>query len=311
MGGKDTCMKVTFEKATELLQAGQLVAIPTETVYGLAACYEQAEAVARIFALKGRPTHNPLILHIASVEQLYPFLSQIPDMLPLLTALWPAPLTLVLPVHKEKVPFAVRAGLSTQAFRLPAHPVTRALLAKTGPLVAPSANLSTRPSSTTADHVEEDFGELLPVLDAGPCSEGVESTILIYQEGKWYLGRQGAMAQEPLEALLGYPLTSPTGQQIRCPGQQLKHYAPKATLYLVKQPNHVPVVVGFSDRDYGVTRLFSLGSSQNPEQAAYRLYDQLRALDRASIAEAWVDIDFPQTGLWRTILERLNKAGGG
>lgn len=309
-------MRITLEQACELLNHGDVVAVPTETVYGLAASLTKAEAIAQVFSLKGRPSNNPLIIHIADAEQLLPFVKQVPDhFYELAEAFWPGPMTLVVAIIEEAIPEAVRAGLQTAAFRMPAHPLARELIRRTGPLVMPSANLSGKPSATSPEHVEADFGGDFPVLDGGQCHRGVESTILFFDGGRWKVIRLGALEPEAFVSILGYfpevDRTVASGdKQPLCPGQLHRHYAPKAKLHF-DFPIAGAVVVGFEDRTYPVgCRVLSLGSSADPVVAAQRLYAILRQLDEENIVEAWVDVNIPDEGLWVTLKERLYRAGG-
>lgn len=292
-------MIVSIEKATEILKTG-VVAIPTETVYGLAAFLHCPEAIQSIFTLKNRPPANPLIIHVASVDDLMPYVLKMPPKE--LTDRWPGPLTLVLPV--QGVPDRVTAGLPTAAFRIPNHPVALELLKRTGPLVAPSANLSGRPSATSPKHVEVDFGRDFPVVDGGSSEKGLESTILSEKDGMWRILREGAITQEALHDILGYlpPIVKPEGKP-ECPGQMFRHYSPQAQL--VKEGGEV--VLGFDMREYGKP-VVSLGDVNHPEKVAARLYDALREIDERGYKSARVDLDFPTDGLWRTIRERLLKA---
>ncbi|CRX37390.1 L-threonylcarbamoyladenylate synthase [Estrella lausannensis] len=307
-------MRVSVDEAAQILLKGENVAVPTETVYGLAALMDNIQGVDRIFALKNRPRANPLIIHIADVETVEAVAKEIPEgFYALASAFWPGPLALALPVDVSKVPESVRAGLPTACFRMPNHPLALELIRKSGPLVMPSANLSGKPSPTAAGAVEEDFGSLVPVLDGGPCQRGVESTILIWQDGMWRLGRLGALAVEEIAALLGYyPEGSDGKEKPLCPGQKWRHYAPKAHL-LTSLPvsEEVEAVIGFDERSYPQRKyFFSLGSIHSPEKAAFRLYEILRKLDRQGIKSAFIDVDFPSTGLWRTLRERILKAAG-
>lgn len=301
-------MRVTLEEAVRLLLQGEAVAIPTETVYGLAARYDDREAVKKVFALKKRPPANPLIIHLAESREVSRFVEALPEGVEALAdAFWPGPLTLVLPIKTEAVPAVVRADLSTQAFRVPAHPLTRQLLTLTGPLVAPSANLSGRPSAVDPEHVEEDFGKAFPVLDGGRCGKGLESTILLFQHGVWMVGRLGSIPLEAFEKVLGYvPQLAQGGERPLCPGQMFRHYAPKANLSFHEDLSKAPAIIGFKCRVYpqGVP-LFLLGDA---EEAAFELYALLRELDRQGMKEAWIDAAVPKGGLWETVLERLRKA---
>lgn len=308
-------MRIPLEKAAHLLQQGHVVAIPTETVYGLAASLHHPDAVKKIFTIKNRPQKNPLIVHVRSIDEAFEYSALEPDFLhALLAAFWPGPLTIVVPAQVNSVPEAARAGLSTVALRMPSHPLAAALLQQISPLVAPSANRSGKPSATDPEHVEADFGLSFPVLDGGHCSLGIESTILIYDTRGWRMGRRGALSREAIAQVLGYIPDYSTSEQPLCPGQLLKHYSPNAALTLStisyeQCPHRLPVVVGFCDRQYrGAHTFFSFGASSNVEEVARNLYKVLRDLDAARIQAAWVDIDFPSENLWDTIRERLYKA---
>ncbi|MCE2983521.1 MAG: threonylcarbamoyl-AMP synthase [Parachlamydia sp.] len=307
-------MRISTQEAAERLQKGSVVALPTETVYGLAASLYHTEAIEKIFQLKGRPRENPLIVHVASPEEILSFTQTAPLFYEQLAkAFWPGPLTLVLPIREELIPSLVRANLSTAGFRIPNHPLTREVLKKTGPLVMPSANLSGKPSATLAEHVEIDFGGDFPVLDGGSCQQGVESTILVYEEPHWVAGRLGSLPLEAFEELLGYlpeyGHRSPSQQPI-CPGQKFRHYAPEATLLLQSSYASGFCVLGFIEREYkGAGRIMHMGSLNDPNEVAGNLYRLLRELDQEGIGEAWVDMNFPDDFLWRSIRERLLKAG--
>lgn len=309
-------MRVSFEKACRLLQEGGVVAIPTETVYGLAASLSDPQAINDIFALKGRPSDNPLIIHLADSSQVEFYSKDISkDFDILASTFWPGPMTLVLHAEKEWVPSIVRAGLDTVAFRIPSHPLTLQVLHAVGPLVMPSANLSGKPSATRAEHVENDFGSGFPVLDGGECYRGVESTILMNHLDRWEIVRLGALTPEIFEPFLGYrPEIHEAVDEERpiCPGRLYRHYAPQANLVLDRTvpPELIGTVVGFRDRTYPSScRVYSLGPSDNPEEVAKNLYETLRRLDIDCIEKAWVDTGFPSTGLWTTVAERLRKAG--
>lgn len=291
--------------------AGEVVAIPTETVYGLAASYDNPTAIKKIYALKNRPPENPLIMHLASTKEIESFVEALPAGFERLAeAFWPGALTLVLPVIQDKIPEIVRAGLPTQAFRIPSHPIALELLKETGPLVAPSANMSGRPSSVSEAHVETDFGKGFPVLPGGNCTSGVESTILIYSNDKWAIGRLGAIPKEAFEAVLGYiPDLISAKDPLICPGQRFRHYAPQAKLRLATEFKSEGCIIGFSDREYPKgAHVIHLGSSNNPEEVVSHLYETLRLLDEKNIKEATVDMNFPHDGLWQTLRERLSKA---
>ena len=290
--------------AAAVLRAGGLVAVPTETVYGLAARADDGAAVARIYAAKGRPSFNPLIVHVADIEQAetlatFPPLAQV-----LAKRFWPGPLTLVLP-RRADAPVAslVTAGLDTAALRCPAHPVMQALVRAVGPLAAPSANASGRISPTRADHVLASLADV-PVIDAGPCAAGVESTIVAVDTNGWRLLRPGALAVEELVAVAGPALPAAPGAAITAPGMLASHYAPQQPVRLnavTAQPDEYHIGFGAVAGDA------SLSARGDLAEAAARLFDLLHAAQasgRAGIAVAPV----PDHGLGLAINDRLRRA---
>ncbi|MFG1912063.1 L-threonylcarbamoyladenylate synthase [Kribbella sp. NPDC048928] len=240
-----------IEKAAEVLRAGGLVAIPTETVYGLAANAEDPQAVGRIFETKGRPPSHPLIVHIGSAAQLGDWAEDVSATAQLLAdRFWPGPLTLVLR-RGRRVPLEATGGLETVAVRVPDHPVALELL-KTfgGAVAAPSANRFGSVSPTTAEHVRTELGDDVDfVLDGGPCGVGVESTIVDLTGEHPTILRPGGVTREDLEAALGYPLAVPATSEVRVPGQHPSHYAPRARVVLV-EPEKIPTEVELA-RDAG------------------------------------------------------------
>lgn len=307
-------MRLTIPQAISQLKSGHVIGVPTETVYGLAACLDQPSAIEQIFILKGRPKVNPLIIHIAQWQDVQKYVQHYPSQFEKLAQVfWPGPLTCILPV-KSNVPAIVRASLPTAGFRVPLHKMTRELIQATGPLVMPSANLSGRPSSTRPEHVEEDFGVDFPVLDGGVCSKGVESTILLYSKEEWVIVRLGALSGEAFIPVLGYePRLVQETSEVNpiCPGQMFRHYAPRARLLIgnLSFLKEVPYVLGFTERDYPLDKqVIRLGSLDDPQEVAENLYEALRELDRRGASQVWVDMDFPREGLWKTIAERLTRA---
>ncbi len=232
----------TASLAAELIRAGELVAIPTETVYGLGANGLDPEAVAKIFAAKGRPQDNPLILHVAEASQMEAFCHSIPaSAYALADAFWPGPLTMVLPA-RETVPKCTTANLPTVAVRCPDHAVTRQIIRLSGvPIAAPSANLSGKPSTTTAEHVLHDHnGRIAAIVDGGPCRVGVESTIVDLTEDKPRLLRPGGITPEQLVEVLGEltvdkAVTAQIDRDtvVKAPGMKYRHYAPDADVIIV------------------------------------------------------------------------------
>ena len=312
-------MNVTLEEAVDYLNHSHPVAIPTETVWGLAARWDDDEAIRKIFLLKGRPLSNPLIIHVSNPLS---FASCVPEQPPmmkdLMKAFWPGGLTLVVPVDERRVSSLVRAGLSTAAFRMPDHMETLELILRTGPLVAPSANRSGSPSATTPEHIEHDFGVGFPILKAASyCRHGIESTILIWDRRCWRLGRLGAIGVDVLAIVLGYEPTlhKAEGDAPLCPGQCFRHYAPEAKLSLSadgweeQYSSTYDGVLGFSDRHYpNATNFVAMGSSDDPRSVSYRLYASLRDLDRLQLKAVFVDTSVPASVDWMAILDRLYRA---
>lgn len=309
-------MKVTVSQAIAYLNQGEVVALPTETVYGLAASLHHTAAIEQVFKLKGRPLANPLIIHVAHLHEIQEYaLAYPPDFEMLAQAFWPGPLTLILPIKTDKIDPLVRANLATAGFRIPDHAQTLEVIEGVGPLVMPSANLSGRPSSTRAEHIEQDFGKDFPVLCGGNCVRGLESTILYYQEPAWKIVRMGSLAAGNFKSILGYApenLAIQSEAKPLCPGQLYRHYAPKARLLLNKRElNEASHILGFEERVYPEGKyVIYLGSIKDPKQVAANLYQVLRQLDQEEIPEIWVDMDFPLDGLWGTISERLIRAAG-
>jgi L-threonylcarbamoyladenylate synthase len=295
--------------AAGLLRAGGLVAFPTETVYGLGGDARNDSAVAGIFAAKGRPRFNPLIVHLPDVAAARGFALFDDRAEALAAAFWPGPLTMVLPIRPGAgLSPLVTADLPTVALRVPAHPVARALLAAFGgPLAAPSANPSGKVSPTRAAHVMDGLaGRIDAVIDGGDCAVGVESTILGL-DGPARLLRPGGVPAEAVEAVLGVALLPP-GEGITAPGQLASHYAPEARVRLgVTVPQAGEVWVGFGPGCTGAA--LSLSETGDLVQAAARLFHLLRAAD--ALAGPGGRIGFapvPEAGLGRAINDRLRRA---
>lgn len=297
-------------RAAGLLRAGGLVAFPTETVYGLGGDARNDRAVAAIFAAKGRPSFNPLIVHVPDMEAARSVARFDARAEALAAAFWPGPLTLVLPLRLDAgISPLVTAGLPTVAVRLPAHPVAQGLLrAFGGPLAAPSANPSGKVSPTRADHVLAGLsGRIAAVVDGGPCAVGVESTI-IGLDGAPALLRPGGVTVEALEAALGQSLQA-GGSETRpnAPGQLASHYAPGAPVRLnVTAPEAGEVWVGFGPCPGAA---LSLSETGDDVEAAARLFHILRqADDLAGPAGRIAFAPIPDRGLGRAINDRLRRA---
>jgi L-threonylcarbamoyladenylate synthase len=245
-GGKISCVKTQILKeiflAVDSLKRGIPIAFPTETVYGLGAPLFQEEAVSKVFRIKGRPQDNPLIAHIAELEEVERLAEEIPgSFFVLAKAFWPGPLTFVLKRRKE-VPALVSAGHPTIAIRLPSHPIARELIRQVGePIVAPSANLSGRPSPTCVKDVLEDLDGKIPyIIDGGPCEVGIESTVLSLVGDRPKILRPGKISAEEIEAVLGKKVDlAQKGDVSLSPGMKYRHYAPKAKVRLVFDPKEL------------------------------------------------------------------------
>jgi L-threonylcarbamoyladenylate synthase len=225
-----------IKRAADLLKEGKLVAFPTETVYGLGACMFNSEAVLSIFKVKGRPCDNPLIAHISSLEQAEEIAQEIPDFFyRLASCFFPGPLTVILK-RRPHVPSMISAGLDSIALRMPSHPLASRLIELVGePLVAPSANLSGKPSSTQAKHVLEDFeGKIAAVIDGGKTAVGIESTVISLLGARPILLRPGVITKEVLENALGCPVEISSSHQgpVLSPGLKYRHYAPRAPVFI-------------------------------------------------------------------------------
>ena len=326
----------TYTLASEILKGGGLVAFPTETVYGLGANALDREAVLSIFAAKGRPADNPLIVHIHDRKQLEP-LCDVPERaLPLMDAFWPGPLT-ILCNRKTVIPDQVTAGLPTVAVRMPSHPVARAMLQACDlPVAAPSANSSGRPSPTTAAHVLEDMNGKIPlIIDGGMCDVGVESTVLDLCHGDPVILRPGGVTREMIGSVLncdvavaGSVLRPPReNEKALSPGMRYRHYAPKAVVTLVQGPEdhvlpllqklcheqqaqgkktcvlcfteHVALLSGCNPHD--------IGSSASPTEIAHRLFDILRRLDDEGMEMVFSEV-VPPEGVGLAVMNRLGRA---
>ncbi|MEL7104220.1 MAG: L-threonylcarbamoyladenylate synthase [Pseudomonadota bacterium] len=298
----------SIARALDLLRQGGLVAVPTETVYGLAANAADGEAVAHLYAAKGRPSFNPLIAHVASIEMAMREGVFRPEAKALVEELWPGPLTVVVNVAETgTVSDLARAGLDTVALRMPAHPVALSLLTEFGaPLVAPSANPSGQISPTTAAHVAADMVDKVDmILDGGTCRAGIESTIIDVRGDTPALLRPGSLDPAQIEAIwpgLVRPALNPNVPQ--SPGQLLRHYAPRAALRLnARKAAPDEALLGFGATP-GAT--LNLSPDGRLDEAAANLFSMLRQLDEtcAQIAVAPV----PDTGLGEAINDRLTRA---
>lgn len=298
--------------AAEMLRAGQLVAFPTETVYGLGADATDGRAVAGIYAAKGRPSFNPLIAHVATVEAALALGVFDSEAEALARAFWPGPLTLVVPMAAGAgISDLTRAGLDTVGLRVPSHPVAQALLTAAGrPIAAPSANRSGHVSPTTADHVLDDLaGRIDAVVDGGSTEVGVESTIVACLGGAPVLLRPGGVPREAIEKVIGRPLAASAGEATIAPGMLASHYAPEASLRLdVTAPAPGEALLAFG-RDVPVADgpVLNLSPSGDLAEAAANLFGHLRTLDAAAVCGIAV-MPIPGEGLGEAIRDRLARA---
>lgn len=332
-----------IEEAANILRRGGLVAFPTETVYGLGADARRREAVRRVFAAKGRPGDNPLIVHTADAASALALGRDVADVArELANAFWPGPLSLVLPLGDPSIVPEVTGGLDTIAVRVPDHPVALALLRRFGgPVAAPSANVSGRPSPTDAHHVWEDLGERIDaILDGGPSGVGVESTVVDVSSGSVRILRLGGVTVEALEDVAGSVevarhVEDGSDGRVLSPGMKYKHYAPTAPLRLVQgtRDDVVRAMAALRDRaklqgtrpafflsresadalgmnpdDEGV---YVYGAFGDDEALAHGLYAGVRALDRSGPSVIYVEASYGSGGLGRTIADRLHRAAEG
>ncbi len=296
-----------IEEAARLLLAGEPVAVPTETVYGLAADATNPHAVARIYEAKGRPSFNPLIVHVRD-RAMAGEIAHFDDLADRLAAhFWPGPLTLVLPQRAgHSIARIATAGLDTIALRCPAHPAMQAAIAATDrPLAAPSANASGRISPTSAAHVVASLDGRIPlVVDAGPCPAGLESTIVAPRSDLLLLLRPGPVTVEDLEAATGLPVRTDNSGAITAPGQLASHYAPGKPVQLdctAPAPDLFLIGFGTTGGDY------NLSAAGDLTEAASRLFDALHAGDASDAAQIGV-VPIPASGLGQAINDRLRRA---
>ena len=309
--------------AARALAAGELVAFPTETVYGLGARADDDAAVARIFKAKGRPADHPLIVHVADAQAAREFALELNDPAQrLIAAFWPGPLTLIVPRRPGRAS-AAAAGQDTIGLRMPAHPLALALLQGAARLgvagvAGPSANRFGRISPTTAAHVVQEFGDALLVLDGGACAVGIESTIVDCSQSQPALLRPGQLTRAQIEQVLGQPLAAAHAASPRAPGMLASHYAPTAALRLWPQAALAQRLRGPAAAEPGVavySRLVpaaALGWSHwaMPEDAAavaHELFSVLREMDAAGVHTIWVECP-PPGALWDGVRDRLERA---
>lgn len=324
--------KNAIKTAANLILQGEVVGMPTETVYGLAANALNGDAVGKIFHAKGRPQDNPLIVHIADFEQIYDLCPAVPPQAKLLAeAFWPGPLTMIVP-KGDCIPNEVSCGLDTVGIRLPSHPLARDLIRAAGvPLAAPSANTSGRPSTTTAEHVLRDMdGKIAAILDGGPCGVGVESTVVTLALDKPRLLRPGGITLEQLETVLGEvevdrALFEKIGDDVKvsAPGMKYRHYAPKAPMTVVRGnpqqtakyiAEHISGPTGvlcfdeYKD-EFPTCVVECFGSQSDLAAQAREVFDRLRAFDETDVQQIWAQCPSDEE-LGLAVANRIKKAAG-
>jgi L-threonylcarbamoyladenylate synthase len=322
--------------AAQALQRGELIGLPTETVYGLAADACNAQAVAKIFNIKGRPSDHPLIVHVTDIESAKRFASDIPDFAKrLIDAFWPGPLTLILPRIKD-IAIAAAGGQNSVGIRCPSHPIARQILLAAQNLgvwglAAPSANKFGRVSPTTAAHVREEFGDALLIVDGGACDVGIESVIVDCTRGQPVLLRPGVLTLEQLslacreKVLLQGEQLLPTTNAPKASGTLAAHYAPAAKLFLMDKQGIDQKLA--QRKDFSLLAIWSTAplaaQSQepsdkksginwqqmpiDPNQCAHELFAQLRAFDALGVEQIWVETP-PSESVWEGVLDRLRRA---
>ena len=324
--------KENLDIAAKALQQGEIVSFPTETVYGLGAIATSQEAVLKVFEAKGRPSDNPLIVHISDIQQMTSTVEEVPEIaLTLAKAFWPGPLTMILKAKPGIYAPALSAGLTTVSFRMPNHPLTLELISKVGiPLVGPSANLSTKPSPTKVEHVFEDMnGRIRGIVDGGSSTVGVESTVidLTNDEGPVIL-RPGVITKEQIEAVIGpiqstVKTTAGEREVPKSPGMKYRHYAPKTPVFVVdgtidafEETIHKYKVQG---KTVGVmARNAIVDTFENKVEGTYKmgtsvddmnraLFDALRSLDHIKLDVILAE-SAPETGVGIAYMNRLKKA---
>lgn len=312
-------MIVTVPEATEMIRRGEVVAIPTETVYGLAADAENSLAVRKIFELKGRPSDNPLIVHLSSLDQISRFTDfDSPDLYRLTDAFWPGPLTLIVP-RKESVLDIVTASLDSVALRMPSHPDALNIIKQTGPVTAPSANRSGRPSPTKPEHIFADFGDDLPVVDGGECTIGIESTVLDLTSVTPAILRPGKYSADEIGDLLSKKVTlsqANSDQLAKSPGTRYTHYKPDAdvkwmTEIHLNRPSDSALYIYHSGKA-GIQNPNVIDFNQDYSALGKALYDLYRTADAKKYTTIYIE-PLPRQGkhpLIPALQNRIERSAG-
>ncbi|MCH2198914.1 MAG: threonylcarbamoyl-AMP synthase [Flavobacteriales bacterium] len=303
-----------IDQAAALIKAGELVSFPTETVYGLGGNALSSASAEKIYAAKGRPSDNPLILHVGNVDDVTKYAAEVPDeVYTLAKAFWPGPLTVVLQ-KKDIIPDESTGGLNTVAIRVPDHPIALALIQAAGcPLAAPSANLSGKPSPTTADHVLEDLnGRIAGVIDGGPTYIGLESTVLDLAHGEPAILRHGGISAEQLKAHLPKLKTS-NENAAHSPGTRYRHYSPNAQVSLISDLANAELRTWLEEQQAVYIGPKELGNPHiqlnGAEAYAQNIFALLRQLDQEGVQHVAIE-SIDESGLGRAVMDRLRRAAG-
>ncbi len=319
-----------IKKAALIIKNGGIVAMPTETVYGLAADALNGDAVKKIFAAKGRPADNPLIVHISDISQIYPLVREFPKKAQLLAEkFWPGPLTVILP-KSDIIPDEVSAGLDTVAIRFPSHKTAQKLISLSSPLAAPSANLSGSPSPTALRHVCDDMnGRIDAIIDGGDCDVGVESTVITLASDVPRLLRPGGVTAEQISGVIGKTeidkaVTNPLadGERVSSPGMKYKHYSPKAEVILldgtdkdfyefVNRPTdrNIVVLCYEEDKEKIILPCISIGKKHDYGEQAHKLFSALRKADENGFSVVYARCP-EKTGVGLAVYNRMIRAAG-
>lgn len=308
-----------LDRYVALLKSGEVVAFPTETVYGLGADVWNPDAIQKVFDIKGRPADNPLIIHVGDIKSVANFAAEISeDAQKIMEEFWPGPLTIIF-LKKPEVLDIITAGLETVALRWPKHPLSQELIARAGPLVAPSANSSGKPSPTKAEHVKEDFGKDFPVIDAGETDIGLESTVLDISGSSYQILRPGAVSADEIKSVIGkeISLADPSSPQktAKSPGTKYSHYAPDAKVRWMEEdaPKADDSLILLHTREESQSGDNIIHYQGNFKCMAHELYDRFRQVDHRSLDTIYIESFSEkqlQIPLVQALQNRISKASG-
>lgn len=298
---------------SQIIKQGGIVAFPTETVYGLGASAFDPSAIEQVFNAKGRPSDNPLIVHVSNLKQLSSFTDHFDERARLLAEkFWPGPISLIFP-KRSSVLDQITAGLPTVAIRIPNHSMALDLINRTGPLVAPSANKSGRPSPTSATHIREDFGEDIPILDGGHTTIGLESTVLDLTEKLPAILRPGSISKEQIESILNCEVQQShqlTTNIAKSPGQKYSHYKPAAdVLWIPELPQYLDPEILFLSMSSSIEKENLIGFNGDPDKMARFLYDRFRYADHFGYSQIHiVNFEVRADDVTSALKNRIDKA---